>query len=264
MKTNTHSSMESKTRLIEVMDNNIIYTLKLDGVKDYLTLNGELLAIFKLNALKPFRDGGRLRFKVRKDGADVNFYLYDLAYACYEGIIKTESFLDDLQRYFEYKSSNSLSIDHADNNIHNNTMFNLSVMERRLNIIKGAVVSKVKEPVYLNSAYFDGKYRIQMLFHIDSDTVNATVVSHMKELGFFKAHCSDGLAAIHFICDEAESYVNCLGWLTEQRYEWAKPLKENGKWVKNDGDCWCLNIHHSMRAQNHLSKMSEDIFQTFG
>ena len=37
--TKNTSSYESNTRKIEVTDNKIIYTLKLDGVQDYLTYN---------------------------------------------------------------------------------------------------------------------------------------------------------------------------------------------------------------------------------
>ena len=113
--TKNTSSYESNTRKIEVTDNKIIYTLKLDGVQDYLTYNETLLKILCMDRLKPFRDGERLRIKVRRNGSDQNMYLYDLAIACYQGMVKVETFLEDMQRYFKLKRRMKLSVDHADN-----------------------------------------------------------------------------------------------------------------------------------------------------
>ena len=50
------SSQESNTRKIEIVDGKIIYTLKLDGVQDYLTYNQTLYEILCLDRLRPFRD----------------------------------------------------------------------------------------------------------------------------------------------------------------------------------------------------------------
>lgn len=47
-------SMNNATRIIEICNDKIIYTLKLDGVKDYLTYNKTLLTILKMDKLKPF------------------------------------------------------------------------------------------------------------------------------------------------------------------------------------------------------------------
>ena len=264
------NTIESNTRIIQKKNDIIIYTLKHDGVKDYLSFNEELFEILQLDKLKPFRDDGRLRFKVWKDGADVNFYLYDLAYACYAGIIKKDTYLEDLQRYFSNKSAECLSVDHADNNIHNNTMYNLSLMGRQLNMRKGALVAKVKEPIYLNSAYCNGKYRIQMIFAMDKQHTKDFMFKHLFDKGIYinsdtqdKDRIQPMVAGVHFICENAESYVTCLKWLTEQTFEWAKPLKDEKGWIKNNNDCWCLDIHNSIQAQKVLSRMLEEHFQVF-
>ncbi len=251
-------SLNSDTRTIEVCNDKIIYTLKLDGVKDYLSYNETLLEILKMDKLKPFRDCGRLRFKVNINKSDVNFYLYDLAYGCYTQMITVENFIEDLQRYYDIKSKHNFSIDHADNNIHNNTILNLSFMEKSFNCMKGDIVAKVKIPIYLNSIYFNNKYRIQILFEIEPNVINSII----KRFNYSFDNSSGGIAALHFICDTVEEYVNCLKWLTEQHFEWANPIKDGKRWIKNDNNCWCLEIQNSLHAQKILSLMPENEFQT--
>lgn len=253
------NSTNNTTRIIEVCNNKIIYTLKLDGVKDYLTYNETLLTILKMDKLRPFRDNGRLRFKVRENGADVNMYLYDLAFACYSGQVKIKSFISDMQKYYEHKAFNNLSIDHADNNVLNNTRYNLSAMDRVLNSTKGAIVSRVKMPAHLNTAYYNDKYRVQILWAVSADEINNSIGK------LFNNSITDtaGLCAMQFICESAESFVDCLQYIILQKYEWALPLKNGGNWIKNNNPCWCENINHSMHAQEILSKMNEADFQIF-
>lgn len=254
-------SMESNTRTISVSGNRIIYKLKLDGIEDYLTYNDTLLEILKLDKLKPFRDNGRLRFKVRENHTDINFYLYDLAFACYSGKVHLSSFLDDMQRYYEDKALQGLSIDHADNNIHNNTKLNISPMSRELNMSKSDIVVRVKEPMYLNTAYCDKKYRVQILFNIESEEIKRII---FNRFGLQNVNCSGGLIGLHFLCESAEEYVKCLKWITAQSYEWAEPLKDNrGYWIKNDGNCWCSDLHRSLQAQMILADMPIQNFQPF-
>lgn len=93
------NSMDNATRIIEVCNDKIIYTLKLDGVKDYLTYNETLLTILKMDKLKPYRDNGRLKFKVWHNGADVNIALHDLAFACYSERVHSKTFISDMQKY---------------------------------------------------------------------------------------------------------------------------------------------------------------------
>ncbi len=180
-KTKNSLSMESGTRKITIKNGTITYKLKLDGVEDYLTYNPTLLSILKMDRLKPFRDEGRLRFKIRKNGTDINYYLYDLAFACYSGGVNCNSFIGDMQRYYANKSCQGLSIDHADNNIHNNTILNLSLMPKVENFRKSDIVAKVKQPIYLNSAYCNGQYRIQMLFELPSSAFSVRPLKTFSE-----------------------------------------------------------------------------------
>ena len=252
--------IESKTRKIEVCNNKIIYTLKIDNVKDYLTYTDDLFEILKNKKLKPFRDNGRLRFKYRYNGSDINFYLYDIAIACYYGKVNPDTFIQDMQNYYTYKSQHRLSIDHADNNIQNNTVHNISSMNLRTNIRKSDIISRVKEPIYLNSAYCNAKYRIQMLFKVNSNDTNKVI---FKRFTGVDTPNSGGICALHFICNTPEQYVDCLKWLTEQKYEWAEPLKSGRNWNDNGNNCWCLNIDNSLHAQMILSHMNESEFQEF-
>lgn len=253
------NSMDNATRIIEVCNDKIIYTLKLDGVKDYLTYNETLLTILKMDKLKPFRDKGRLRFKVRENGADFNMYLYDLAFACYSGQVRSKSFISDMQKYYEQKAFNNLSIDHADNNVRNNTKYNLSLMDKTLNSTKGTIIARVKMPAYLNVSFCNDKYRVQLLWTVSADDINNSIGK------LFNDSITDtaGLCAMHFICESAESFVDCLQYIISLKYEWALPLKDGGNWVKNNNPCWCENINHSMHAQEILSKMNEADFQVF-
>lgn len=253
------SSIESNTRSISIIDDKIIYQLKIDGVSDYLTYNETLYKILKLNKLRPFRDNGRLRFNVWENSSQIKFYLYDLAYACYKGLISFENFIKDIQAYYDNKAKHYLSIDHADNNPHNNTIYNLSTMERTLNTAKGSIVARIKEPIYLNSAYCDGKYRIQMLFEDKQNKMGKIVNRFTDKFTNFVG----GQIAIHFVCDTPEKYVECLKWLINTNFEWAEPLKIAGHWAKNNNNCWCLDINNSLHAQKHLSLLPDSLFQPF-
>lgn len=253
------SSTESDTRSIKIVGDKIVYKLKIDGVDDYATYNDTLYEILKLDRVIPFRNNGRLQFDVWENGLRVKFYMHDLAFACYLGVISLDSFLEDLQIYYDNKSKNNLSIDHADNNQHNNTIYNLSPMDRVLNTVKGSIITRVKEPMYLNSAYCNGKYRVQMLFE---DTQNKISEILNRYTNMF-CNFSGGVTAIHFVCDTPEQYVDCLKWLTNTKFEWAEPLKDKGHWIKSDNSCWCLNIQNSLHAQKVLSLLPDSLFQPF-
>lgn len=253
------SSTNSKTRVIKVQDDIILYTLKLDGVTDYLSYDDTLLSILKMDMLKPFRDSGRLRLKVNVNGANINMYLYDLAFACYSGMVKAETFIHDIQKYFEYKSFNNLSIDHADNNVLNNTRYNISIMDSVLNQSKGGIVSRVKIPTYINTAYCDKKYRVQVAWNVSADKINSSIGK------FFGGSITDtsGYGAMYFICADAESFVDCLKFVTSLCCEWATPLKNKNGWIKNYNPCWCKDIHNSISAQKILANMNESSFQVY-
>ena len=261
MKTKITKSLDSNTRSICIDGNIIVYKLKADGVEDYLTYNDRLLEVLKQDRLKPFRDEGRLRFKVHENKTDINFYLYDVAYACYTSVVRAENWLNDMQRYYESKNSQGLVIDHADSNIHNNTVLNLSLIPRVLNSIKSDIVARVKLPRDLNSIYHNGVYRVQMMTEAKPSIINDYL---FREGIKYRVSDDSCRAAIRFLCETPEDYVGCLRWLTEQGLEWAEPIKDiRGNWIKNDRRCWCSNIKNSLYAQRVLSEMSLRNFNVF-
>ncbi len=213
----------------------IIYTRKADGIKEYLSYNKTLFEILTLTRVSPFRCNGRLQLCVWENGTRTKFYLYDLAYGCYTEQIHTNRFLKDIQRLYDYKSSHNLSIDHADSNIHNHTKYNLSCMDIRLNASKGSIVAYIKQPLYLNSVYCDGKYRVQVIFAVSPKQMSNTIFNRFTE--GIKTECAGGFAAIHFLCNTADEYVRCLKWIAEQKYEWAAPIKNGTKWIDNKNPC---------------------------
>lgn len=251
--------MKSKTRTIKIQENKIMYTLKCDGMTDYLSFDETLLSILKLDRLKPFRDNERLRFKIRENGIDINMYLYDIAFACYSKQVKKDTFIYDMQKYLENKSFNGLTIDHIDNNVRNNTRYNLSLMESTINQNKNSIVARVKVPTYLNAVYHDNKYRVRMAWKVPASRINNIFGK------FFGGFTTDttSLVTMHFICENAESFVNCLKFVTTSKYEWALPLKQKGKWVNNDNLCWSKNINNSIKTQELLVNMREDEFQLY-
>ena len=136
-------SVRNKTRFVSIEDGRIVFTVLRDGVKDYADYDDTLYKILTMNQLRPFRHNGRLKFNVCADCIDHTFYIYDLAMACYRGMVKEDTFLEDLQRYYDYKSSNGLSIDHADNNIHNNTRLNITLMDKGVLIPQVAILGNI-------------------------------------------------------------------------------------------------------------------------
>lgn len=253
--------LENKTRCIDVIDKLVLFTLKLDGVTDYFTYSDMLVEVFTKVRLNPFRDEGRLRFRINENGAGINYYAYDIALACYYGYINgADSFILDMQKYTNIKRSNNLSVDHADNNIQNNTSYNLSLMRLRWNMKKNNLVTRIKEPLYLNTAYCDNKYRVQMLFKVNSETMDRVI---LKRFVGNKKDNTGGLCSLCFLCSSDNEYVECLKWLTTTKFEWAEPVRDSEHWFNSDNKCWCANIRNSLYSQSVLAMMNESNFQQF-
>lgn len=254
-------SIRNNTRFVSIEDGRIVFTVLRDGVKDYADYDDTLYKILTLNRLRPYRNNGRLKFNVRAGGVDHQFYLYDLAIACYQGMVNLDSYLEDMQKYYDYKSSSGLSVDHADSNIHNNTRLNISLMEKGLNGGKNATVSRFKPPYYLNSAYCSGEYRVQLEFEVEQPYLQQELI----RAGVSLSVKSRGLAVMRFICKDAEGYVSCLKMLTDSTYGWCNPEqtpRQHGNENK-DVPYWAGNITNSFRAQKMLATMDRAEFQAF-
>lgn len=254
-------SVKNKTRFIDIQDDRIVFTVFRDGVKDYADYDDTLYKILTMNRVRPFRNSGRLKFNVRANGAEHTFYLYDLAMACYRGMVSPDTFLEDMQRYYDYKSSNGLSIDHADNNIHNNTRLNISLMDKGLNGGKSAIAARFKPPYFLNSAYCDGEYRVQLEFEVEQPYLQEQLI----RAGVSFAVRSKGLAVMRFLCMDAESYVACLKTLVDSTYGWCNPEQTPRQHFKENEDVpyWASTITNSLYAQKMLAAMDRAEFQVF-
>ncbi len=264
-------STESNTRKIEVKDGKIIYTLMLDGVQDYLTYNPTLFEILCLDRLRPYRDEGRLRLKVRRGGSDQNMYLYDLAIACYMGRVKVDTFLEDMQGYFEYKERQGLSVDHLDNHIRNNTMLNLSLMERGKNAQKSDITARVERPSALVVCYVDGHYRVHYESHnIDCGlmvgVLNRLLDGRNKPMIIGNPQFS---TIQHLICDDAETLLKCLNSIVDRRITFmgvdiALPMRRaRGKWQSNGSGNYTDDVLVSIEAQEIIAANPIEVFQRY-
>lgn len=224
--------------------------------------------------ISPFRNNGRLQCDCWKDRCcdAVRFYLYDLAYACYVGMVHSDSLISDMQHYYDWKTSSGFTIDHADNNIHNNTVLNLSPMTQSLNSAKGVIVSRFKPPYYLNSVFFDGEYRVQIVTETDSqflstlaDMIGDTLTTRGINGSFTFDTTSNTKASMQFVCEDAESYVACLQSFLNTRYEWCNAIQTPREHSKENSlmKYWADNINCSLQAQKMLSLMERAQFQEY-
>lgn len=258
---NIDNSTKSNTRTIEIVGEEIVYTLACDGIKDYVTYDETLYKVLIQNRLHPFRDRGRLKFNVWNGDNYVPMYLYDLVCACELGYVNPENVLEGMERYYDYKSSNSLSVDHADNNIHNNTRLNLSLMDIIFNMQKGTIVAGFKPPYYLNVIHCNGEYRVQAVFEVGQAYSQQLLIG----AGITLAARGGGIAEMKLICRDAEDLVACLKMLYESTYEWAmmnSTPKEHRR--ENKGVAyWAKDINLSILAQKELAAMEREVFDVF-
>lgn len=250
-----------QTHTVEIQNDKIVFILALDGIREYLTYDPVLYEILRMDRLKPFRNNGRLRISVHEDGVDFKFYIYDLARACYDGRVKVDSFIRDMQTFYDYKNDNDLDIDHLDNNVHNNTKGNIVLMENGLNRSKGAITAHFKPPFYLNSVYCAGEFRIQLTFEADKIFTEKL----LRCWGIDRKIDKVVPAAMHFRCTTAEDYVNCLYFLAKNTYAWclSGTTPKQHHTANKDVSCWASNINNSLHAQKILTLMDSSEFDTY-
>lgn len=250
-----------QTHTVEIQNDKIIFTLMLDGIQEYLTYDPVLYEILKMERLKPFRNEGRLRISVRESGVDFKFYIYDLARACYDSKVKAESFVKDMQEFYDYKSREDLDIDHLDKNVHNNTKGNIALMDSGLNRSKSAITAHFKPPFYLNSVYHNGEYRIQLMNIADNEYIEGL----LRGIGFDCKIDGRVQTGMHFRCSSAEDYVDCLYYLAETHYSWCQPdtTPKQHHTANKETPCWTSGIRNSLHAQKILSLMDDSEFDVY-
>ena len=222
-------------------------------VTDYLTADEILFQILAFGSLSPFLDDGRIRLNDSHDNA--KYRISDLAFACYNGYIKSfETWKSDMQVFLDWKHSEGFEIDHADSNPHNNTAFNLSLMDDNLNREKSSIVARFKLPMIVKTAYIENEYRVQAVW---------TGYYAIVNLGNTQVKGGGGYFTLNFICSDANGFVDCLKTLSVIDTSWSYPAKENGKWRDTDRECWSSDIHNSLSAQKQLTAMSCDDFDIY-
>ena len=135
-------------------------------------------------------------------------------------------------------------MDHCDGNPHNNTMYNLSIMDISPNSSKGAIIDRFLWPVVLKTAYVDSEYRISITWN---DAKGAEVT-------------------MRFVATTVDDFVDCLNAIANISPDWYGPLrveKRRPRWTLRDGECWTADIGQSIAAQNELAAMPREAFHEY-
>lgn len=159
--------METEARKITLLDGGkyIRLDLKAYGVTEYLSnAPGMLELIGKPNNMSFFvNKGGRTQVRIYhpvcKDGREP--YLSMVAYACYYMGVNEKNFahrLPEIRKVFRYSKK---EVDHLNSDIHNNCVWNLSVMPSGCNTSKRDFAGRIKPPYFVYAAVTEsGEYRI--------------------------------------------------------------------------------------------------------
>lgn len=190
-------------------------------------------------------------------------YLYDLALASYLEIIHADTLTDDLQKYFKWKKSQRLTVDHLDSNIINNTAENLALMSLIANNQKRSFPAVFAGPYALTVAYVDGEYRVQLAMGITAlDDLQR--VLDCKVPGVFRLSGA-GMSTLRFICPDENSLVACLKRLYDSKFSWCNP-GESARDYRNahkDSIHMAADVRRSISAQRTLAQMDRSQFQIF-
>lgn len=134
------------------------------GTDIYFSTNALLRDILSIpeTSMTRKRDG-RMRVQLAGGGRHRIYPVSDVAYCCYNGLIRSiETWEVDVDDFRKWKDVHAMTIDHCDGNPQNNTVYNLSIMDRSINSSKGSLTKRFLSPVSLLVAYSGGKYRLQI------------------------------------------------------------------------------------------------------
>ena len=251
--------IRTATKTVSVVGSKILYTLSIDGVTDIVDYDETLYNILIQECVSPYRNNGRLKFNVVKGDIQYKFYLYDLVMACDMGMVKLETFCHDMQMYYSYKSRNGLTVDHADNNVTNNTKLNLSFMDRIQNTSKASIVTRFKPPYYINSVFCGGEYRVQISFDIGQMFVDQMLSKGNHNIVID----GDAVGVMQFICEDVDSYVDCLKELAIMSYGWCNPGQTPKEHCRDHRELtyWAADVAKSIQMQTALASLDRDSFQ---
>lgn len=261
----TGSDANNRTRTIEVVNDRIIYTLKVDGVATHATYHEVLYQIALQNKFSPWHNAdGRLVLRESTPHGSCEWYFYDIAFACYYGFVTSpDDMICQMEKFRKYKNDRNLEVDHADSNVRNCTKRNLSLMTAGLNARKRDIVTKFVQPFYLNAIYCDGKYRIYFKAWSPQNEQLDALLQQLFTAGVPMFRYQGVYSQMQWICATDEEFVDCLYGLAEGQHTWAgrgdMTVKENRK--KDPSACyWAGDIEHSCRDQEALEQLPQDAF----
>lgn len=253
--------------VVDEVGDYITLTMKKTGTVDYFTKNQTFLDILK--QYKPSLEidkQQRIRavfYLPNEERHDQKYFIYDIAFACYSGKVHAESFLDDMRDFIKWKNENRYTVDHADSNHRNNTIFNLSMMERKLNSSKNNLITKFVDPFSIITLYCNGEYRIELHTRVNIKLIEKLTI-HIPNFGEL-APRAFGESVMRLICKDANCYVACLRWLYDTHIQWCD--SENTPRMNQQQNrhlYWAGNIKNSLMAQKTLAQKDVSMFDIFG
>ena len=261
---------ESRTRIVDVREGRIEYTIKASGTKDYFSYDEILYRVLCSNILKPYRGkDGRSRVKVYNNGRDENFLLYDVAMACYMGVVKEDTFLEDMFEYRKHKIDRDLVVDHADGNESNNTRYNISLMTRDTNDHKGIIVSRFRRPFIVVPCYVDGIYRVRFQVTTHMDVLIAAVNRFLFQKGKGSIVGNPESTVVQSLyCDNEYDFFALLNCIADRNIRYAgievvQRQRTGRGWKKTSESCFLDDVLTSMQAQECLAKEPLHMFDRF-
>lgn len=233
-------------RIISRENDYIFIEMKVDGSVYAATYNNLLWKILHIDSLSAYiSERGELRFKYgTEETGRVECGLSEIAYACYDGrITGVDTFFKELKEFREDKNNHNLTVDHLDNNLYNNTVYNLSLMDRVLNsCIKQHITARFVNGYALGCAYVNGKYR-------------AVYERTIKINGL-----GNGVMTMFSICDTAEKFVDLLKTLEGTRFADGSP-KESAKTVyTRDAVPITADLLKALAIQKHIAEANAEKF----
>lgn len=258
--------MSEKNYILRTDGEFIRFELKNGAGADYFTPNRDLFQILERWHVSPFTNGGRLQCDIWQGsrGTPNRLYLYDLIYASYSGAVHSATLKEDLQKYFDWKHSQGLTIDHIDGNTHNGTVWNLSLMPLSANVGKKSFPAGFVPPYNLIMAYVDGEYRVQMILQNTERDYLQQQFDRVRP-GTVTLGDNLGVSTLNFLCQDAESLVSCLKYLYNARFGWCNPGETAKKHRQKNRDIvhTTPDIKKSLIAQSMLAMMDRSMFQPF-
>ncbi len=246
-------SNDNDYRFITVEGDLILYKLKSDNITHYLSFDPVLLDLLKLDSLIPeYNSNGRLRLSITHKRVVHRWFIYDVAFACYEGLVHANSFIADLDSFREYKHDNGMTIDHLmdDDECCNHTRWNLSLMDMRMNQSKSNIMRRFTFPYVVFAAVCDGCYRLELFRSLSKED--------NRSFGF--KGCSQ--YRIPLICESAEALVENIQRFSRSSMNGLDaPRNSSGKWYNDDKHTYRAgSIKYMIHRQWLIANIARDEF----